>query len=59
MKSKQAVSTKKQAIIVKDLKTRKNPKGGSADIYLKLEGTPNLKTNPHGAPGIPLGTFKL
>ena len=29
MKTKGAVSSKKQAIIVKDLKTRKNPKGGA------------------------------
>jgi hypothetical protein len=29
MKSKQAAGSKKQAIIVKDLKTRKNPKGGA------------------------------
>ena len=28
MKSKEPVSAKKQTIIVKDLKTRKNPKGG-------------------------------
>ena len=29
MKTKQSASNKKQAIIVKDLKTRKNPKGGA------------------------------
>jgi hypothetical protein len=29
MKNKESVSTKKQAITVKDLKTRKNPKGGA------------------------------
>ena len=37
MKSKQAVGSKKQPIIVKDLKTSKNPKGGSADIFLKYD----------------------
>ena len=29
MKTKAAASNKKQAIIVKDLKTKKNPKGGA------------------------------
>jgi len=28
MKTKSAVSTKKQSVTLKDLKTRKNPKGG-------------------------------
>ena len=28
MKTKTAVSTKKQSVALKDLKTRKNPKGG-------------------------------
>lgn len=31
MKTKTAVSTKKQSVTVKDLKTRKNPKGGGAN----------------------------
>jgi hypothetical protein len=30
MKNKASVSTKKQSVTVKDLKTRKNPKGGSS-----------------------------
>ena len=29
MKTKESVSTKKQSVIVRDLKTRKNPKGGA------------------------------
>ena len=29
MKTKQSVSTKKQSVALKDLKTRKNPKGGN------------------------------
>ena len=29
MKTKEAVSTKKQSVAVKDLKTKKNPKGGA------------------------------
>ena len=29
MKTKAAVSTRKQSVTVKDLKTRKNPKGGA------------------------------
>ena len=29
MKTKQAVGSKKQSLIVKDLSTRKNPKGGA------------------------------
>jgi hypothetical protein len=29
MKTKQSVSTKKQSVTVRDLKTRKNPKGGA------------------------------
>ena len=29
MKTKQATSTKKQTVAVKDLKARKNPKGGT------------------------------
>jgi hypothetical protein len=29
MKTKTAVSTKKQSVALKDLKTRKNPKGGA------------------------------
>ncbi len=29
MKTKQAVSTKKQSVALKDLKTKKNPKGGA------------------------------
>ena len=36
MKTKQAASTKKQTIAVKDLKTRKNPKGGGS--YIKKPG---------------------
>ncbi len=35
MKTKQAVGSKKQPIIVKDLKTSKNPKGGS--LFLKFD----------------------
>jgi hypothetical protein len=31
MKTKTAVSTKKQSVALKDLKTRKNPKGGASD----------------------------
>ena len=30
MKTKPAIGTKKQSVTVKDLKTRKNPKGGVA-----------------------------
>jgi hypothetical protein len=30
MKTKAPVSTKKQSVTVKDLKTRKNPKGGTS-----------------------------
>ena len=29
MKNKESVSTKKQSVTVRDLKTRKNPKGGA------------------------------
>jgi translation elongation factor P/translation initiation factor 5A len=43
MKSKQTVGSKKQPIIVKDLKTSKNPKGGS--LFLKL----NYKESPSGS----------
>ena len=32
MKTKQSVSTKKQSVALKDLKTRKNPKGGGEPI---------------------------
>jgi len=42
MKTKQSVSSKKQPIIVKDLKTSKNPKGGS--LFLKLD----YKAGPSG-----------
>ena len=31
MKTKQSASTKKQNIVLKDLKTKKNPKGGASD----------------------------
>jgi hypothetical protein len=43
MKSKQSVSTKKQPVTLKDLKTRKNPKGGAinqipgVDIIVKKD----------------------
>jgi hypothetical protein len=32
MKSKQAAGSKKQPIVVKDLKAKKNPKGGGYDL---------------------------
>ena len=31
MKTKQAISTKKQSVVLKDLKTMKNPKGGASN----------------------------
>ena len=31
MKSKESAKSKKQSIVVKDLKAKKNPKGGSMD----------------------------
>ena len=42
MKTKKAVSTKKQSVTVRDLKTRKNPKGGYVD------------GNPSGASALPI-----
>jgi hypothetical protein len=36
MKSKKTARNKTQAIVVKDLRARKNPKGGRADIFAKL-----------------------
>jgi hypothetical protein len=40
MKTKQPVSIKKQSIVVKDLKTKKNPKGGALTFGReKLKGT--------------------
>jgi hypothetical protein len=37
MKTKAPVSTKKQAITVKDLKTSKDPKGGVSLNFAKIE----------------------
>jgi type VI protein secretion system component Hcp len=31
-------STKKPSVKVNDLRARKNPKGGSSDMFLKLDG---------------------
>ena len=48
MKTKQTVSGKKQSIVVKDLKAKKNPKGGAAvDFFLKFDG---LKSNTTSGP---------
>jgi hypothetical protein len=44
MKTKQALRIKKQSVTVKDLKTRKNPKGGvafqasSLPLQVRIEG---------------------
>ena len=47
MKTKQTVSGKKQSIVVKDLKAKKNPKGGAAvDFFLKIDRMAGLKVNP-------------
>ena len=48
MKTKQAVSIKKQTVAVKDLKTRKNPRGGRggnpiASVPIGLEEDPGRK----------------
>jgi hypothetical protein len=37
MKTKKAAGAKKPAVTVKDLKVRKNPKGGSLNFGLKLD----------------------
>lgn len=37
MKSKESTSSKKQRIVVKDLKTKKNPKGGLSLNYAKIK----------------------
>jgi hypothetical protein len=37
MKTKKVASAKKQTVIVKDLKTRKNPKGGLNRIHQKVD----------------------
>ena len=41
MKTKQTAGAKKQTIVVKDLKTSKNPKGGACgeDQFLKRSGS--------------------
>jgi hypothetical protein len=53
MKSKQTVDSKKQSIIVKDLKAKKNPKGGADYLIDKLHGTTGgivqPTTNPQSA----------
>jgi len=36
MKTKEAVSTKKQRVALKDLKTKKNPKGGANAVEYGL-----------------------
>jgi hypothetical protein len=41
MKTKAPVSIKKQSVTVKDLKTKKNPKGGGAAAALKITGQLN------------------
>jgi hypothetical protein len=43
MKTKEPVSTKKQSVALKDLKSKKNPKGGAQNISISNH-------NPH--PGI-------
>jgi len=48
MRTKAAVRTKKQAVTLKDLKTKKNPRGG---VYLP-------KVVPPRAPGIALISTK-
>jgi len=37
MKTKKAAGAKKQTVIVKDLKTRKNPKGGLLPAVIALK----------------------
>ena len=36
MKTKEAVSTKKQRVALKDLKTKKNPKGGFVKVSFSI-----------------------
>ena len=36
MKSKEPVKSKKQSIIVKDLKAKKSPKGGASSITVRI-----------------------
>lgn len=43
MKTKESAKSKKQSIIVKDLKAKKNPKGGA--IYMKF-GSVNTGVQP-------------
>ena len=43
MKSKTSVDHKKQTIVVKDLKTKKNPKGGGLDCLKHKDQDGNLK----------------
>ena len=46
MKTKQSVSTKKQPVTLKDLKTNKNPKGGTSDPIPGVDII--VKKNPGG-----------
>jgi hypothetical protein len=52
MKTKQSDSNKKQPIVVKDLKAKKNPKGGTVHLPYKFEtpgGIVQPTTNPQSA----------
>ena len=44
MKTKESAKSKKQTVIVKDLKAKKNPKGGAAgtSVTLKVTGAGTL-----------------
>ena len=51
MKTKAAVSNKKQTVTVKDLKTKKNPKGGSRMSANEAAASGALKTMAVGGGG--------
>ena len=42
MKTKESISTKKQTVTLKDLNSKKNPKGGAPCTTMKL-GTPKIQ----------------
>ncbi len=50
MKNKEAASTKKQSVTVKDLKARKNPKGGNTYTGTTTVNAGNLTTNKPAKP---------
>jgi hypothetical protein len=63
MKSKQTAGSKKQSIIVQDLKTRKNPQGGAVDVFLKIGDIKGETTTIKGSSSGPArgveGIFKF